>query len=174
MDKKEKNEELSLITDDVIEHLKPLLLRTVSDADIKEYLYMQCQKVLELAKEKNCSKEVAIAINLDTYEVSEPVFGDLKSVDIGYLVKQMKGTECAFLVAHNHPSNASFSWRDIKTYIDSENITIILGLPNDLFSSSILLFTILSISTLLYPSGSNILLSNITYPWVVCFMTTMK
>lgn len=42
----------------------------------------------------------------------------------------MKGTGYAFLVVHNHPSDFYFSRRDIKTFIDMENMTILIALGN--------------------------------------------
>ena len=120
-----------MITDDVILNLKPLNFRTITDDDIVDFIYFQCQKILELAKEKNASREVARAINLHTFDVLAPVFGDGRSVDIDYLVSQMKGTDYAFLVMHNHPSGSHFSRRDIKTFIDAENITILIVLGNE-------------------------------------------
>ncbi len=120
-----------LITDDVIMNLSPLSFKTISEADITEYIHFHCQKLLKLAKEKNESKEIARAVNLCTFQVLDPVFGDENSVDIDSLVAKMKGTEFAFLVMHNHPSGLYFSRRDIKTLVDAENMTILIVLGND-------------------------------------------
>lgn len=121
----------NIITDDVIMELKPLSFHTISDKDIVDFIHLQCQKVLELAQKKNDSCEVARAINLNTFDVLNPVFGEAHSVDIDLLVSQMKGTDFAFLVMHNHPSGLHFSIRDIKTFIDAENMTILIALGND-------------------------------------------
>ena len=125
------NNESSDITDDVIINLKALRFHTITEDDIAEFIHYQCQKILALAKEKNASREVARAINLNTFDVLSPVFGDERSVDIDSLVRQMKGTEYAFLVMHNHPSGLHFSRRDIKTFVDAENITVLIVLGND-------------------------------------------
>lgn len=119
------------ISDDVINNLKPLCFQTIQDADIAEFMHYQCQKVLLLAKKKNASREVALAVNLNTFEVLSPVFGDAGSVNIDFLVSQMKGTDYAFLVMHNHPSGSHFSRRDLKTFVDAENITVLIVLGND-------------------------------------------
>ncbi|MCR4755801.1 MAG: hypothetical protein K5868_09810 [Lachnospiraceae bacterium] len=124
-------DEDKLITDDVIINLKPLVFRTIEDVEIADFIHLQCQKVLQLAKEKNCSKEVASAVNLETFDVLSPVYGDSRSVNIDYLISQMKGTDYAFLVMHNHPSGFYFSRRDLKTFIDAENMTILIVLGND-------------------------------------------
>ena len=52
------------ITDEVILQLKPLSFKTITDDDIIKFIHLQCQKVLELAKTKNDSKEVARAFSL--------------------------------------------------------------------------------------------------------------
>ena len=74
------------ITDEVILQLKPLTFKTITDDDIIKFIHLQCQKVLELAKTKNDSKEVARALNLDTFEVLTPVFGQAHGVDIDFLL----------------------------------------------------------------------------------------
>ena len=125
------DDEKCQITDDVVQNLKPLCFRTIKEDDISDFIHLQCKKVLKLAKDKNDSKEVASAINLDTFDVLLPVFGDERSVDIDFLVSQMKGTVYAFLVMHNHPNGLHFSRRDIKTFIDVENITILIVLGNE-------------------------------------------
>ena len=119
-----------LITDDVIENLKELSFCTIDDSGIVSYIHWQCQKVLEFAKNKNESKEVARAINLETLDIVGTVVGNARTVDIYYLVQQMTATNYAFLVVHNHPSDLHFSRRDIKTFIDSVNMTILIVLGN--------------------------------------------
>ena len=119
------------ITDEVILQLKPLIFRTISDDDIIRFIHLQCQKVLEIAKTKNDSKEVARALNLDTFEVLTPVFGQTHSVDIDFYVNEMKGNDYAFLVMHNHPSNLHFSYNDLKTFVDAVNMSILIALGNN-------------------------------------------
>ena len=118
------------ITDEVILMLKPLTFKTISDDDIIEFIHSQCQKVLELAKTKNDSKEVARAINLQTLEILGTVMGESRKVDIDYLMSQMRDSEYAFVVLHNHPSDMHFSVLDIKTFINSDNLTILVVLGN--------------------------------------------
>lgn len=119
-----------LITDEIIDNLKELSFCTIDDLDIISYIHWQCQKILEFAKNKNESKEVARALNLETLDVVGTVVGNARSVDIDYLVQQMKVTNYAFLVVHNHPSDLHFSRRDIKTFIDSVNMTILIVIGN--------------------------------------------
>ena len=121
----------NLITDDVILNLKKLSFKTIKESDIIDYIYLQCQKVLLLAKDKNDSKEVARAINLNTFEILGTVMGNARSVDIDFLVQQMQDTGYAFLVMHNHPSDMHFSLLDIKTFVNSDNMTIIVVLGNN-------------------------------------------
>ena len=102
------------ITDEVILQLKPLIFRTISDDDIIKFIHLQCQKVLEIAKTKNDSKEVARAINLQTLDILGTVMGESRKVDIDYLVSQMQDSGYAFVVLHNHPSDMHFSVLDIK------------------------------------------------------------
>lgn len=127
----DKVDEKNLITDETILNLKPLTFVTITGNDIVEFIHLQCQKVLSLAKEKNESREIAQAVNLDTFEVLSPVFGDSKSVNIDHLVSQMRGTEYAFVVMHNHPSGSHFSRKDIKTFVDAENMTILIVIGNN-------------------------------------------
>ncbi len=118
------------ISDEVIENLKELSFHTIDDEEIIRYIHWQCQKLLEFAKDKHDSKEVARAINLTTFEILGTVLGDSRSVNIDYLVQQMKSGDYAFLVMHNHPSDKFFSRRDIKTFIDSNNVSILIVLGN--------------------------------------------
>ena len=119
------------ITEDTILGLKSLRFQTIEDTEIVEFIHYHCQRLLEIAMEKNDSKEVARAVNLDTFEVLNPVFGNERSVDIEALVDQMRGTDYAFLVMHNHIIGSHFSRRDIKTFIDADNISILIVLGND-------------------------------------------
>ena len=118
------------ITEDVILNLKPLSFKTIEDEGIIKFIHWHCQKILELAKDKNESKEVARALNLETFEVLGTVMGRANSVDIDFLVDQMTDSDYAFLVIHNHPSDSSFSRKDIKTFADSVNMTILIVLGN--------------------------------------------
>ena len=119
------------ITEDVILNLKSLHFLTISDSEITDFIHFHCQKLLEIAMEKNECKEVARAVNLNTFEVLTPVFGSERSVDIEPLIDQMRGTDYAFLVMHNHIIGSHFSRRDIKTFIDADNISILIVLGND-------------------------------------------
>lgn len=123
-------DEKDKITDDVVLNLKPLSFKTIEDKEITKYIHWQCQKILELAKDKNESKEVARALNLETFEILGTVMGEAYSVDIDFLVEQMKDSDYAFLVMHNHPSDSSFSRKDIKTFSDSVNMTVLIVLGN--------------------------------------------
>jgi hypothetical protein len=119
------------ITDETIENLKELRFQTIDDGELIAYLHFQCQKLLEFAKEKNESKEIARAINLSTLETIGTAIGDSRSVNIDQLIQQMKSTDYAFLVIHNHPSNMYFSRRDVRTFIDSDNIAILIVIGNN-------------------------------------------
>ena len=123
-------DEQDKITDDVILKLKPLSFRTIEDEEIIKYIHWHCRKMLELAKDKNESKEVARALNLESFEVLGTVMGNAHSVDIDFLVDQMNDSDYAFLVIHNHPSDSSFSRKDIKTFADSVNMTVLIVLGN--------------------------------------------
>ena len=127
----DENDIQNTITDDIITNLKKLSFVTITEDDIVEYIHWQCQKVLQFAKDKNSSKEVARAINLNTFEVLGTVMGDKRRVNIDYLVQQMEDTEYLFLVIHNHPSDMPFSLLDIKTFINSDNMTILVVLGNN-------------------------------------------
>ena len=122
---------LNAITDEVIVNLKRIVFATISEEDIVDFIHWHCQKVLQIAKEKNNSKEVARAINLNTYEVLGTVMGDQRRVDIDVLVRQMKNTGHIFIVIHNHPSDMHFSMVDIKTFINADNMTILIVLGNN-------------------------------------------
>ena len=57
------------IKDEIILNLNKLRFYTINDEEIIEYIHWHCQKLLELSKNKNDSKEIARAINLNTFEV---------------------------------------------------------------------------------------------------------
>ena len=127
----DKEDEINIISDDTIVNLKKLILTTIKEDEVTEYIYWHCQKVLQVAKEKNGSKEVARAINLKTLDVLGTVMGELRHVDIDYLVQKMKDTEYVFVVIHNHPSDMHFSFQDIKTFVNADNMTILIVLGNN-------------------------------------------
>lgn len=120
----------NLITDDVIINLRELSFETIKEPEVVNYIHWQCQKVLQIAKDKNDSKEVARAINLYTLEVLGTVMGEMRRVDIDYLVQQMQDLGYVFVVIHNHPSDMHFSVLDIKTFVNSDNLTILVVLGN--------------------------------------------
>ncbi|MCR4667496.1 MAG: hypothetical protein K5657_09450 [Desulfovibrio sp.] len=120
-----------MITDEVIASLHKLSFHTIEDSEISEYLYLHCQQVLRFAKDKNDSGEVARAIDLITLDVIGTVAGDQNSVDIDFLVKKMRGSSNAFLVMHNHPSDMHFSRRDLKTFTDAENMSVLIAIGNN-------------------------------------------
>ena len=120
-----------MITDEVISSLHNLSFKTIEDGEIIEYIYLHCQQVLGFAKDKNDSGEVARAIDLITLDVIGTVVGDQNSVDIDSLVKKMRESGNAFLVMHNHPSDMHFSRRDIKTFVDAENMTVLIAMGNN-------------------------------------------
>ena len=37
----------------------------------------------------------------------------------------------AFLVMHNHPSDLHFSRRDLKTFVDAENMSVLIAIGNN-------------------------------------------
>ncbi len=119
------------ITEDIIINLKSLHFLTIADSEITDFIHFHCQKLLEIAMEKNECNEVARAVNLNTFEVLNPVFGCERSVDIEPLIDQMRGTDYAFLVMHNHIVKSRFSRRDLKTFIDADNISILIVLGNE-------------------------------------------
>lgn len=120
-----------MITDEVIYNLEKLAFMTIEDEEIVEYIHGQCKRLLEFSKNKNESKEVASAINLNTFEMIDTVYGNSRSVDIGYMIKNMKNTSDVFLVLHNHPSGNHFSQVDLKTFVDSVNMTILIAVGNN-------------------------------------------
>ena len=118
------------ITDNVITNLKLPNFQTITDSEIIHFIYLHCRKVLEIAKDKNASKEVARIINLENFEIPGTTMGNAHSVDIECLISPYKNSEDAFLVIHNHPSNNHFSRRDIKVFTDVINLTILIVVGN--------------------------------------------
>ena len=52
-------------------------------------------------------------------------------MDIGYIVQSMRSISDTYLVLHNHPSGNHFSRVDIKTFVDSYNMTILMAIGNN-------------------------------------------
>ena len=118
------------ITQSSIDNLKRPKFVTIQDDAVVEYIYEYCKKLLEYAKDKHESKEVAYALNLNTLDFVGAEFGTSKSIDISSLIDKIKDSECIFLVLHNHPSDGPFSPRDLNTFFSAPNMAILMVIGN--------------------------------------------
>lgn len=118
------------ITESVIENLVRPKFVTIQDDSISEYIYLYCKHLLKYSMERHESKEVAYAINLNTLDFVGAAFGTSRTVDIEELISKMDDSEYIFLVLHNHPSNSSFSPKDLNTFFEAINISVLVVIGN--------------------------------------------
>ena len=118
------------ITQSVIENLKKPKFYTIQDDNIVNYIHQYCIHLMKFSKDKCESKEIAYAIDLNTLEFIGAEFGNSHSVDIGALIDKIKDDACIFMVAHNHPSDKTFSPRDLITFFSVPNMVILMVLGN--------------------------------------------
>ncbi|SEL96607.1 hypothetical protein SAMN04487770_12219 [Butyrivibrio sp. ob235] len=118
------------ITEAVIDNLAKPIFVTIQDDSISEYIYSYCKHLLKYSMERHESKEVAYAINLNTLDFVGAVFGTSRTVDIEELISKMDGSEYIFIVLHNHPSNSTFSPKDLNTFFEAINISVLVVIGN--------------------------------------------
>lgn len=104
---------------------------TIEDTDITNYIYAFCKNLLKFSKEKHASKEMAYAINLNTLDFVGTAFGDSRTVNLEPLLSQMGEFGCIYIVLHNHPSNNYFSPKDMNTFFEIVNISILVVIGNN-------------------------------------------
>ena len=114
----------------VIDSLPRPTFVTISEEAVVSYIYDYCRKLLEYARIKHESKEMAYAINLITLDFVGAEFGDSKSVDISSLIDRIDDSDCIFVVMHNHPSDGPFSYRDLSTFFATPNMAILMVIGN--------------------------------------------
>lgn len=135
---KKRNKKIE-ITEEAIKKVPYIRYREIPE---QEYDIIQslAKRVLELAKEKNDSNEVAITYSYDPTMVlagEELVgvhFGDEHSVDpladpqTFHLI--MKSQECAVVSLHNHPSLSLVSLMDIRFFLRYHSIRLLVIVTN--------------------------------------------
>lgn len=126
----EKVPQKNLISDTIIDNLIPLSFETIDDEEIIKYIYEHCKKLLRFAKDKNSSKEVAKAIDLSNFDVLGEAIGSVRTVDIRKMMEMIYKTSNPFIIIHNHPTNNSFSYRDLSTFFSSNQLRIMVVIGN--------------------------------------------
>ena len=118
------------ITQVVIDNLQKPYFYLISDESVIEYIFEYCKNLLTYSMNKHGSKEIAYAINLNTLKFEGAEMGNSRTVDITHLVEKIDDSECVFIVLHNHPSNNPFSPKDIETFMNAQNMLILMVLGN--------------------------------------------
>ncbi len=119
------------ITQEVIDNLVRPVFVSITDEAITEYVYMYCKHLLKYSMERHESKEIAYAINLNTLDFVGAAFGNSRSVDVEELIAKMDDSEYVFIILHNHPSNSTFSPKDLSTFFEAVNVSILVVIGND-------------------------------------------
>lgn len=128
-----------MITEEAIRKIPYIRYREIPE---QEYDIIQslAKRVLEIAKERNDSNEVAITYSYDPEMVisGEALvgvhFGDEHSVDpledpqTFHLI--MKSRECAVVSLHNHPSLSLVSLMDIRFFLRYHSIKLLVIVTN--------------------------------------------
>lgn len=116
------------ITQDVIDNLDEPRFVTVCGPLIINQIHLYCKQLLQFSKEKYDSKEVAYLINIESLLLERIALGNAHNVDITSFISLLQSQSHHYLVIHNHPSNLTFSPRDISTLVSSEiSVLIVLG-----------------------------------------------
>ena len=118
------------ITQDVIDNLKEPRFVTACNPIIISRIHSYCKMLLEFSKNKHDSKEIAYLINLNTGSLERVSFGNAHNVSIPSFFPLINNTNYSYLIIHNHPSNSSFSQRDVRTFISLTKVSILIVLGN--------------------------------------------
>lgn len=128
-----------MITEEAIKKVPYIRYRDVPEQEY-DILQSLAKQVLELAREKNNSNEVAITYSYDSHmvlsgeELIGVHFGNEHSVDpladpqIYHLI--MKSQECAVVTLHNHPSLSLVSLMDIQFFLRYHSIKLLIVVTN--------------------------------------------
>ncbi len=119
------------ITQTIIDNLVRPVFVSITDEAITEYVYMYCKHLLKFSMERHESKEIAYAINLNTLDFIGAAFGNSRSVDVEELITKMDDSEYVFIILHNHPSNSSFSPKDLNTFFEAVNVSVLVVIGNN-------------------------------------------
>lgn len=119
------------ITQAVIDNLVRPVFVSISDDAITEYVYMYCKHLLKFSMDRHESKEIAYAINLNTLDFVGVAFGNSRSVDVEELISKMGDGEYVFIILHNHPSNSTFSPKDLNTFFEAVNVSVLVVIGNN-------------------------------------------
>lgn len=118
------------ITQTVIDNLVKPRFVTIDDEDLTEYIYRYCKQLLQYSMDRHESKELAYAINLTTLDFVGAVYGDARTVDVDAIVPRSDDCDYVFIVLHNHPSNNTFSPKDLNTFFEVANVSILVVIGN--------------------------------------------
>lgn len=118
------------ITQHVIESLSRPKFATIHNETVSDYIFQYCRQLLKFSMEKHESKEVAYAINLETLDFIGVAVGSSRTVDVEGLIIKMEDSDSLFIVLHNHPSNSTFSSKDLNTFVEASNIQILVVIGN--------------------------------------------
>lgn len=118
------------ITQTVIDNLIKPEFVSITDEAISEYVYMYCKHLLQFSMDRHESKEIAYAINLNTLDFVGAAIGNSRSVDVEELISKMDNSEYVFIVLHNHPSNTTFSPKDLNTFFEAAKVSILIVIGN--------------------------------------------
>ena len=127
------NNNISIITDDIIESIAKV--KAFNSSQINNELYLLHKKLLNISKNKNKSHEVGIFWNLANPNEHHTILGSINGINMNDKneVKQMVtyGSICSIAVLHNHPKNGLFSSRDIHSFADYDSIYLMTAVCND-------------------------------------------
>ena len=115
------NGNITPITDNSINSIKKVNVSGYTDQQC-EIIQSKHKELLQFAKNNNDSKECAFVLETNLSNQGKDV-----GIDDGLVFKD---NDCLFMlynrpslfVMHNHPKNSSFSGRDIRFFIENENI----------------------------------------------------
>ncbi len=118
------------ITQYIIDKLPRPDFVTVKDKEVSECIFQYCRQLLKYSMERHDSKEMAYAINLETLAFIGVAFGNTRTIDVEELVIKMEDSDSVFVILHNHPGNCTFSPRDLNTFIEVANLSVLVVIGN--------------------------------------------
>ena len=120
--KESNTKPITKITDNAIDRVPKVEISGYSDEQ-NDYIQHQHKELLKFARDKNDSKEVAFVFDRDFItKAVEKGTSDYLEFDSKETLSMLSNHSDLF-VMHNHPSNSSFSDRDIRFFLENHNVS---------------------------------------------------
>lgn len=129
----QKRKSKMLITEEVIDKV-PCTHILDNGGEIDKYIQYLHKRLLYLSMKKNNSNEVGLLLNLNTmdYKIvygNESLVSLSENKEVRLFLKNASVQSMMFM--HNHPNNSNFSYADLASFADNENLRVVTAIRND-------------------------------------------